>query len=180
MKKLIALVVLALVAAPVAMAASHQAKSRCTNKHYAKKHKKQCRKKKKPAQRPPTPAPTPTTPVSQYPNNPIPPAPAPAPAPPPAPTSRLGVTAREFSLTLSRTTLSSGDAIIQLQNFGQDPHNLRVERVDGSGTPADFPLTQPSTQQSETVTLGPGTYKLYCTLPGHDAAGMHATLTVVP
>ena len=116
----------------------------------------------------------PDNPISQYPNIPT----APPTTTPPA--TRLGVVAREYSLTLSKMTVGSGDATIQLQNFGEDPHNLRVERVDASGTSTDFPLTQPHTQQSETVTLGPGTYKLYCTLPGHDAAGMHATLTVTP
>jgi plastocyanin len=100
------------------------------------------------------------------------------PAPAPAPASRLGVAAREFSLALSRTSLPAGAALVELQNFGEDAHNLRIERLDGTGTPVDLPEAQAGKVTSAKATLGPGAYRLYCTLPGHDALGMHATLTV--
>ncbi len=32
----------------------------------------------------------------------------------------------------------------------------------------------------DTVTLEPGTYEYYCDVPGHQAGGMHGTLTVTP
>ncbi|MEA2421620.1 MAG: hypothetical protein QOF55_719 [Thermoleophilaceae bacterium] len=102
-----------------------------------------------------------------------PPAPAPAPA-------RLGVVAREWSLTLSRTTLPAGAAVVELQNLGEDAHNLRVERVDGTGGPLDVPLAEAGERQSGETTLSAGDYKVYCALPGHDAQGMHARLTVSP
>ena len=79
---------------------------------------------------------------------------------------------------LSRQTLAAGPAIVQLQNFGEDAHNLRVERVDGSGAPLDVPLAEAGERQSASGTLAAGTYKVYCALPGHDAIGMHATLDV--
>lgn len=101
----------------------------------------------------------------------------PAPRTPPA---RLGVVAREFSLVLSRTTLSSGAAVIELQNRGEDAHNLRVERLDGSSSGVDVPLAEAGEVQSATASLTPGDYRLFCALPGHDAAGMHARLTVSP
>jgi plastocyanin len=116
----------------------------------------------------PAPAPIPDVPA---------PNPAPAPAPTPAP-ARLGVVAREWSLTLSRTTLAAGPASVELQNFGEDAHNLRVERVDASGPPLDLPLAESGERQKATGTLAAGTYKVYCTLPGHDAQGMHAQLVV--
>ena len=47
---------------------------------------------------------------------------------PPAPT-RLQVVAREYSFTLSRLTVHSGPALIELDNMGQDPHDLRVQRT---------------------------------------------------
>jgi plastocyanin len=94
------------------------------------------------------------------------------------PPARLGVTAREWSLVLSRQTLAPGPAIVQLQNFGEDAHNLRVERIDGSGSPLSVPLAEAGEQKSASGPLTPGTYKVYCALPGHDALGMHATLDV--
>ncbi len=85
------------------------------------------------------------------------------------------MTAREWSLVLSRNVLPAGRAIVQLQNFGEDAHNLRLESADGS---IDVPLTQPGEVQQADGTLPAGDYKVYCTLAGHDAAGMHASLTV--
>jgi hypothetical protein len=94
------------------------------------------------------------------------------------PPARLGVTAREWSLVLSRQTLAAGPAVVQLQNFGEDAHNLRIQRIDGSGTPLDVPLAEAGEKRSASGTLAAGTYKVYCALPGHDAQGMHATLDV--
>jgi uncharacterized cupredoxin-like copper-binding protein len=95
-----------------------------------------------------------------------------------APPARLGVTAREWSLVLSRTTLAAGPAIVELQNFGEDAHNLRLERIDGSGAPLSVPLAESGERKTATGTLAAGRYRVYCALPGHDAAGMHATLDV--
>jgi hypothetical protein len=97
---------------------------------------------------------------------------------PPAPAARLGVTAREWSLVLSRPVLAAGPAIVELQNLGEDAHNLRIERVDGSGAPLSVPLAEAGKVESGSGSLAAGRYKVYCALPGHDAAGMHATLDV--
>ena len=102
----------------------------------------------------------------------------PTPASPPAPPARLAVTARAWSLVLSRSVLPAGRAIVQLQNLGEDAHNLRIERLDGAGTPLSVPLAESRELQSASGTLTAGRYKVYCALPGHDAAGMHATLDV--
>ena len=102
----------------------------------------------------------------------------PSPTPPPAPPARLGVTAREWSLVLSRQVLAAGPAVVELQNLGEDAHNLRLERVDGSGTPLNVPLAESGERKSASATLPAGVYKVYCALPGHDALGMHATLDV--
>jgi hypothetical protein len=106
---------------------------------------------------------------------------APAPPPPPSPApARLGVVAREWSLTLSRTSMQPGPVGVELQNFGEDAHNLRVQRIDGTGEPLDLPLAESGERQKATGTLAAGEYRVYCTLPGHDAQGMHARLTVTP
>jgi plastocyanin len=121
---------------------------------------------------PATPGPaTPGTPSTD-------PASATTPAPGPAAASRLAVTASEWSLVLSRTTLPAGDAIVELDNMGEDAHNLRIERVDGGGSAFDVPLAESGEVSSGRTTVAPGEYKLYCALPGHEAQGMRARLNV--
>jgi hypothetical protein len=105
------------------------------------------------------------------------PASAPAPGAPLAPPARLGVTAREWSLVLSRTTLPAGRAIVQLKNIGEDAHNLRLE---GGSDALDVPLAESGEVKQADGTLPAGDYKVYCALPGHEAAGMRARLTVTP
>ena len=51
----------------------------------------------------------------------------------PAP-ARLGVQANEYHLVLSRGSVKAGPALIQLQNLGQDPHDLRLQRIGGKHT----------------------------------------------
>lgn len=112
--------------------------------------------------------------------------PTPTPTPDPAPVSipAVGVVLRDtpaYRATLSRPTVAAGRVRLQVQNAGEDPHDLVVLRdEDGSGA-AIFPLTAPSTTRTSTVTLRPGTYTLFCTLTApvvHKDAGMRATLVV--
>ena len=46
----------------------------------------------------------------------------------PPPPARLQVVAQEFRYTLSRTTLVSGRAIVELRNAGEDAHDLVLRR----------------------------------------------------
>lgn len=105
----------------------------------------------------------------------------PATAATPAP-ARLLVTATEYRLALSRATLKDGPAIIELQNSGQDGHDLVVRRLTSTGREFGprraFPETQPDALSTRSVTLAPGPYVLYCTLPGHRKLGMIARLRV--
>jgi hypothetical protein len=184
--KAVASLVLALVVAvgPAAQARTghppgHSVKCKATKKGHPKR-KKRCKRERRGAPhttRPPRPAGgrAPVTPPA--PPTPAPDPPAVNPAPPP-PKARLAVVAHEWSLVLSRTALPAGVAIVELQNFGEDAHNLRIERVDHSGAATNVPLAEAGERKSSQVTLAPGAYKLYCTLAGHEALGMRASLTV--
>jgi plastocyanin len=55
-------------------------------------------------------------------------------------------------------------------------HNLTVASSSGGVLGATPTFTGGSKTLS--LTLKPGTYKFYCTVPGHRAAGMEGTLTV--
>ncbi len=87
--------------------------------------------------------------------------------------------AREFSFTLSRPTVPAGEVIIEFLNRGQDAHNLNLAPVtDESEAAGAFASTEPEHHQDQTLLMRAGTYTLFCSLPGHRAAGMHATLVV--
>jgi hypothetical protein len=102
-------------------------------------------------------------------------APASAPAQP-AP-SRLLVESREFNLVLSRSSVKAGDAIVQLANRGEDPHDLRLRRVGGRGG-GMVGETLPGEVGEWEGRLRKGRYRLWCTLEGHRALGMRAVLRV--
>jgi hypothetical protein len=98
-----------------------------------------------------------------------------------APPSRLLVTAREYSLVLSRATLPRGRAVIQLVDRGQDAHDLVLHRLDHGrpiGAGRHVPETEPDAVSTVRWRLRPGRYALWCTLPGHRRLGMHARLRV--
>jgi len=78
-------------------------------------------------------------------------------------------------LTLSRPLVAAGPVTIELRNGGEDPHDLVLEDDDAAevGRFAELP---PGGLVSQSVVLPAGTYQLFCSLPGHRAAGMKAML----
>jgi hypothetical protein len=110
---------------------------------------------------------------------------APVPSTPTASTA-LGVQALDtpnYRMLLSRVSVPAGTVRLQLQNGGEDDHNLLLTRTDGTGDAIAVPLTAPGTNRTSILQLTAGTYRLFCTLTTpvvHDTAGMHATLIVTP
>ena len=92
--------------------------------------------------------------------------------------ARLGVQASEYHLVLSRGSVKAGPALIQLQNRGQDPHDLRLERIGGKHTYA-IALTDPGKRRTISLRLLPGRYRLWCSVLDHAQLGMQAVLRVV-
>ena len=80
--------------------------------------------------------------------------------------ARVQIVAKEYSFTLSRLHVKAGSATLELANFGQDPHDLRLQRV-GARHIADL-----------TLKLFAGRYSLWCSIANHRALGMRATLIV--
>jgi plastocyanin len=76
----------------------------------------------------------------------------------------------------SSLTAKAGKVTIDFANMSSIGHNLTVEssagKVEGS-TP-----TFEGGSKSVTLNLKPGTYKFFCSVPGHRQAGMEGTLTV--
>jgi plastocyanin len=91
--------------------------------------------------------------------------------------ARLQVVAKEFSFGLSRVNLSAGPAVIELVNFGQDPHDLRVQRV-GSRHIAGIGVVAPGARAELSLKLARGRYSFWCSIANHRKLGMRATLVV--
>jgi plastocyanin len=80
----------------------------------------------------------------------------------------------EDALKFDKTayTVAAGPVDVTYVNDGSLTHTLKLDHGGGS-----FKLGI-GTRSTGTVTLQKGTYTLFCDLPGHEAAGMKATLTV--
>lgn len=108
---------------------------------------------------------------------------APAPTAPPGEEpgleiGHLGVKAVEYSYTLSRAEVSAGEVIVELNNQGEDPHNLVLEHEGTEDPKLEIPSTPSVSQASAHFNLAPGSYRLYCSLYSHESKGMVATLVV--
>ena len=91
--------------------------------------------------------------------------------------ARVQVVAKEYSFSLSRLHVTAGAATIELANFGQDPHDLRLQRA-GARHIAGLGVVAPGARQDLSLRLAPGRYSLWCSVANHRPLGMHATLVV--
>lgn len=91
--------------------------------------------------------------------------------------ARLQVGAEEYGYALSRQSIKAGPAIVQLANFGEDEHDLRLRRVGGKRVYRIGKVRPGRVGELEARFL-PGRFTLWCSLSDHRARGMHATLVV--
>ncbi|WP_052667266.1 multicopper oxidase domain-containing protein [Nitriliruptor alkaliphilus] len=95
-----------------------------------------------------------------------------APAEAVAPTS-VAVELSEFAIAPADITIPAGGTL-EVVNVGNIPHDLAV--VDeGIGTAM---LNNGESESLSLAGLAPGTYTVHCTVAGHEAGGMKATLTI--
>jgi hypothetical protein len=91
--------------------------------------------------------------------------------------ARLQVSADEFDYSLSRQSIKAGPAIVQLVNYGEDEHDLRLRRSGGTRT-YRIGKVRPGRVAELEARLLPGRFTLWCSLADHRARGMSATLVV--
>ncbi|MFT3862806.1 MAG: hypothetical protein QM729_00925 [Solirubrobacterales bacterium] len=104
---------------------------------------------------------------------------------PEAEANALGVAAEDqggFRYTLSRQKVRSGKLTVQLNDRGEDPHTMDMQKVDAEGEP-EGPIvaelaTEPGEQETGSVEVEPGTYRMWCTIGHHAEMGMEATIEV--
>jgi plastocyanin len=168
-------------------AVSHRALVRCTkHRHHHCASHRPAKPRRQIAPRPVAPRPPGALPVPQ----PAPalgatPAPTVAPTITPAPlprrtSVRLDDTDDPWVLAPERDRLGAGQITFTAYNRGMDDHNLSVDSasraVHYGGV--DLPANQTDDPPTLTVDLAPGRYVLFCDLPGHEQAGMVASITV--
>jgi plastocyanin len=93
----------------------------------------------------------------------------------PAAASRYGkavqVNASEFHFLLSRSRLSPGTIRVELNNRGEDPHNLVVRSTTRKAV-YRWDDVAPGEAVARFIKLRPGRWNLICALPGHKDLGM--------
>jgi uncharacterized cupredoxin-like copper-binding protein len=65
---------------------------------------------------------------------------------------------------------------VTLQNSGALLHDFTAQ--DGLSAPVAIQANAGATANGTVTYAKAGTYKFFCSQPGHDAAGMHGTITV--
>jgi plastocyanin len=76
----------------------------------------------------------------------------------------------------STLSAKAGKVTFAFTNRAPVEHNLTV--ASASGAVVGATPTFQGGAKNVTVSLTPGTYKFYCTVPGHRQAGMEGTLVV--
>jgi plastocyanin len=98
--------------------------------------------------------------------------------PPPANKGKkVNVTEKEFAIALTGgKSLKAGGYRFEVQNQGQIQHDLTI---DGGGVKgAKTPLIGAGKSAELPVELKAGKYTFYCSVPGHEQAGMKLEVTV--
>ncbi len=90
------------------------------------------------------------------------------------PSQVIDVVAKEWAFEPATISARAGRVTFRVKNDGVVEHNFVLERRPG----AEVSGIRPGEVRALTVTLEPGTYTALCNLPGHQEAGMVASLRV--
>jgi plastocyanin len=82
----------------------------------------------------------------------------------------------QLKYTATSLTAKAGTVKIDFTNKSEIAHNVTIEGSGGANVGATESFSGGS--KSLSVTLKPGKYKFFCSVPGHRQAGMEGTLTV--
>jgi plastocyanin len=70
----------------------------------------------------------------------------------------------------------AGNVTVEFTNGQSVPHDVAIETMNGEVLGQTETVAEG--EDSAEIELKPGTYKFFCTVPGHREAGMEGTLTV--
>jgi uncharacterized cupredoxin-like copper-binding protein len=80
-----------------------------------------------------------------------------------------------FSFTKTSATAHAGIVTLKSVNPQSVPHDISIK---GNGVNVTGEQVSNGGTSTVTANLKPGTYEFYCSVPGHEQAGMKGTLTV--
>jgi plastocyanin len=131
---------------------------------------------------PTTSTPAKSTPAASTPAKKSPKATTGTPAPPSSPAASATTTlklaanpAGQLAYDTKQLSAKAGKVTIEMTNMSPVEHDVAV--AQGTSVVGQTPVFTGGSK-SVTLTLKPGTYTFYCTVPGHRQAGMEGTLTV--
>jgi uncharacterized cupredoxin-like copper-binding protein len=88
----------------------------------------------------------------------------------------IDVASSGFAYTESTATAKAGHVVIKSMNPQGTGHDISLK---GNGVDEHGDVVQDGGVSTiDIADLKPGTYEFYCSVPGHEAAGMKGTLTV--
>ena len=112
----------------------------------------------------------------------------------PTPSTGIAVTLSDFKIKAAETEAPAGPVTFDLTNDGPSDHTFfmvktdlaedalpgadHLVQVDQLDAVAEVDTFRANTERSLTVDLQPGTYVMFCNLPGHYESDMHAAFTV--
>lgn len=93
-------------------------------------------------------------------------------------TNSVTVIATDVAYDAQTYRSPAGEIEFTLIQEGQIPHTLAIEDNQGTDLGLDLTVNANRRDASETIQLEPGTYTLWCTIPGHRELGQQATLII--
>jgi plastocyanin len=90
-------------------------------------------------------------------------------------TLKLTAAKNKLAYTVKTLKAKSGKVTIVMKNPSVLTHDVAIK---GNGVKVKGKVVGRGGTSTVTVTLKPGKYEFYCTVPGHEAAGMKGTLIV--
>lgn len=89
--------------------------------------------------------------------------------------SNVTATETEFKIALPSSSITAGSYSFDVKNDGKIEHDFVIK---GNGVDEKTPTIGAGESATLKVDLKPGTYDVYCSIPGHKQAGMDLKLTV--
>jgi uncharacterized cupredoxin-like copper-binding protein len=89
----------------------------------------------------------------------------------------VSVVLKEWQIIPARLTVKAGKVRFVVKNEGTVDHGFEVE---GPGLEEEIDPFPPGRTRTLELDLAPGTYEVYCQVPGHKELGMKGELIVKP